>query len=96
MPRIAFCVSHVAFFYIFLSILHLTTVQGTRNRASPSRLVKLYKKMTESQCNRIKAIGFRGLLNIKYDTLPARLANWLTVDCFDAESSQLVLPGRGN
>jgi len=51
--------------------------------------------MTESQRNRIKAIGFGGLLNIKCDTLLTRLANWLMVDCFDAESSQLVLPGRG-
>ncbi|CAD6232127.1 unnamed protein product [Miscanthus lutarioriparius] len=70
-------------------------VQGTRKRASPSRLVKLYKKMIESQRNRIKAIGFGGLLNIKCDTLLAWLANWLMVDCFDAESLQLVLPGRG-
>ncbi|CAD6335113.1 unnamed protein product [Miscanthus lutarioriparius] len=51
--------------------------------------------MTESKHNRIKAIGFGGLLNIKYDTLLARLENWLMVGCFDAESSQLVLPGRG-
>jgi len=50
--------------------------------------------MTESQRNRIKAIGFGGLLNIKCDTLLAWLANWLMVDCFDAESLQLVLPGR--
>ena len=51
--------------------------------------------MTESQCNRINAIGFGGLLNIKCDTLLTRLANWLMVDWFDAESSQLVFPGRG-
>lgn len=48
--------------------------------------------MSESQCNRIKAIGFGGLLNIKCATLPAR---WLMVDCFDAESLELVLPRRG-
>ena len=32
---------------------------------------------------------------MKCETLPARLANWLMVDCFDADSMQLVLLGRG-
>jgi hypothetical protein len=70
-------------------------VEGKRNRASPSRLVKLYKNLTKLQCDRIKKTGFGGLLKIKCDTLPARLANWPMVDCFDAESMQLMLLGRG-
>ncbi|CAL4897756.1 unnamed protein product [Urochloa decumbens] len=38
---------------------------------------------------------FGGLLDIACATIPSEFANWLMVDCFDAESSQLVFPGRG-
>ncbi|RLN11934.1 hypothetical protein C2845_PM09G05240 [Panicum miliaceum] len=38
---------------------------------------------------------FDGLLQIACTTMPANLATWLFVDCFDAERSELVFPGRG-
>ncbi|CAN6174110.1 unnamed protein product [Urochloa humidicola] len=66
-----------------------------RNRASPSRIVKLYKHLSDSQCKMIEDVHFGGLLKISCATIPADYANWLLVDCFDAETSQLVLPGRG-
>jgi hypothetical protein len=51
--------------------------------------------MTKAQFKKIDEIGFGGLLNIKCDKLPSKLVNWLMKDCYDAETSQLVLPGRG-
>ncbi|CAN6273204.1 unnamed protein product [Urochloa humidicola] len=66
-----------------------------RNRASPSRIVKLYKHLSDQQCKMIDSTGFGGLLKIACATIPAEFANWLLVDCFDAGTSQLVLPGRG-
>ncbi|CAO2177240.1 unnamed protein product [Urochloa humidicola] len=44
----------------------------------------------------IEDARFGGLLKIGCATIPAEFANWLLVDCFDAETSQLVLPGRGS
>ncbi|KAF8656916.1 hypothetical protein HU200_060481 [Digitaria exilis] len=38
---------------------------------------------------------FDGLLHIACPTIPAEFANWLMVECYDPESSQLVFPGRG-
>jgi hypothetical protein len=55
-------------------------VQNLRNRASPARLVKLYKYMSEDQRKMIHEVKFDG---------------WLMVECFDAESSELVFPRRG-
>lgn len=72
-----------------------TKVEGPRNRASPSRIVKLYDKMTKPQRDKIKEIGFGGLLEIQSGTLPGRLSNWLLTECYNAETSELVLPGRG-
>ncbi|CAL5040354.1 unnamed protein product [Urochloa decumbens] len=66
-----------------------------RNRASLSRIVKLYKHLTEPQCKMIEDANFGGLLKIASPTIPAELANWLLVDCFDSETMELVLPGRG-
>ncbi|CAL4980346.1 unnamed protein product [Urochloa decumbens] len=66
-----------------------------RNRASPSRLFKLYKHLSDDQKKMICNSKFGGLLNIACATIPSEFANWLMVDCFDAESSQLVFPGRG-
>ena len=43
----------------------------------------------------IRDVDFGGLLKIECPTIPAMFANWLTVECFDAETSELVLPGRG-
>ncbi|CAL5042965.1 unnamed protein product [Urochloa decumbens] len=66
-----------------------------RNRASPSRLFKLYKHLSDDQNKMICNSKFGGLLNFACATIPSEFANWLFVDCFDAESSQLVFPGRG-
>ncbi|PUZ39285.1 hypothetical protein GQ55_9G277500 [Panicum hallii var. hallii] len=66
-----------------------------RNRASPARLVKLYKYMSEDQRKMIHEVKFDGLLKIACTTIPADFANWLMVECFDAESSELVFPRRG-
>ena len=38
---------------------------------------------------------FGGLLKIECCTIPAGFVNWLMVECFDPETSELVLPGRG-
>ena len=69
--------------------------QSRRNRASPARLIKLYRGMIEAQRKMIRDINFNGLLQIECSTIPARFANWLMVWCFDAESSELVFPGWG-
>ncbi|CAL5090530.1 unnamed protein product [Urochloa decumbens] len=66
-----------------------------RNRASPSRLFKLYKHLSDDQKKMIRDAKFGGLLDIACATIPSEFANWLMVDCFDADSSQLVFPGRG-
>lgn len=51
--------------------------------------------MNKAQCKKIDATGFGGLLKIQCETLPTKLANWLAIDCLDAESMELKLPGRG-
>ncbi|RLM87071.1 hypothetical protein C2845_PM04G10880 [Panicum miliaceum] len=43
----------------------------------------------------IREVNFDGLLKIACATIPSDFANWLMVECFDAESSELVFPGRG-
>ena len=70
-------------------------VKVPRNRASPARLVKLDVWMSEPQRKMIRDINFGGLLNIPCPTIPAEFANWLFVECFDPEASELVFPGRG-
>ena len=70
-------------------------VKVPRNRASPARLVKLDVYMSEPQRKMIRDINFGGLLNIPCSTIPAEFANWLFVECFDPEASELVFPGRG-
>ncbi|TVT99517.1 hypothetical protein EJB05_55104, partial [Eragrostis curvula] len=67
---------------------------GTRNRASPARLVKLYPGLSKEQKAKITDAGFGGLLDIRCDYMPADLTQWL-LECFDANTSELVLPGRG-
>ncbi|CAD6333201.1 unnamed protein product [Miscanthus lutarioriparius] len=47
-----------------------TVPKPRRQRASPSRLVKLYNDLTQSQKKRIRAIGFGGLLKIASKILP--------------------------
>ncbi|CAD6240320.1 unnamed protein product [Miscanthus lutarioriparius] len=45
---------------------------------------------------RIRAIGFGGLLKIASKTISAGFADWLMVECYDADSSELVfLAGEG-
>ncbi|RLN23059.1 hypothetical protein C2845_PM07G17880 [Panicum miliaceum] len=51
--------------------------------------------MSEAQRKMIRAVNFGGLLNIPCSTIPTEFANWLMVDCFDAQTSELVFPGRG-
>ena len=70
-------------------------MQSRRNRASPARLIKLYEALTGPQRKMIRDIDFDGLLQIQCSTIPARFTNWLLLHCFDPESSELVLPGRG-
>ncbi|TVU23903.1 hypothetical protein EJB05_26290, partial [Eragrostis curvula] len=65
-----------------------------RNRASPARLVKLYKNMSDAQRKKISDAGFGGLLKIGTGTLPVDLINWLLSN-FNPETSEIVVPGRG-
>jgi len=51
--------------------------------------------MSKEQRDMIDGANFGGILKIACPTVPADLANWLMVGCFDPESSELVLPGRG-
>ena len=57
--------------------------------------MKLYNDLTQSQKKRIWTIGFGGLLKIASKTLPIGFADWLMAKCYDADSSELVFPGRG-
>ncbi|CAO2196257.1 unnamed protein product [Urochloa humidicola] len=57
-------------------------------------IVKLYKHMSDNQCRLVEAKGFGGLLNVAFSQVLPELCNWL-LDCYDAESSELVFPGRG-
>ncbi|XP_025821835.1 uncharacterized protein LOC112897687 isoform X3 [Panicum hallii] len=77
---------------ISTSIYHFLVL---RNRASPTRLVKLYRVMSEDQRKMIRDVHFDGLLKIECSTIPAEFANLLMVECFNADTSELVLPGRG-
>ena len=70
-------------------------MQNLRNRASPARLIKLYRYISEDQREMIAKVKFDGLLKIACTTMPVDFANWLMSECFDPESSELVLPGRG-
>lgn len=83
----AFCIA----FFLNDAMPH---TQGARNRASPSRLVKLYKCMSGAQRDMITKVGFGGLLSIGTSTLPSDLTKWV-IRNFNAESSEIVIPGRG-
>jgi len=65
---------------------------GTRNRASPARIVKLYSEMTPEQRTLVQNVGFGGLLSIGCPTLPADITRWL-VKNFDTQESQLIISG---
>ncbi|CAL4900618.1 unnamed protein product [Urochloa decumbens] len=58
-------------------------------------IVKLYKDMSDQQRQLIERNGFGGLLNFAFSQVHPELCNWL-LTCFDAESSELVFPGRGS
>ncbi|KXG29390.1 hypothetical protein SORBI_3004G029800 [Sorghum bicolor] len=64
------------------------------NRATPARLFKLYKEMSEAQRKLVSDAGFGGLLEIGSGRLPSALSKWL-VKNVDGESEELVIPGRG-
>ena len=66
--------------------------KGTRNRASPARIVKLYSEMTPEQRTLVQNVGFGGLLSIGCPTLPADITRWL-VKNFDTQESQLIISG---
>ena len=69
-------------------------MQQENNRGSPMMLVKLYSHMSNNQHRLIDDAGFGGLLNCRCSQLFPDLCQWL-LDCYDPESSELVLPGRG-
>lgn len=48
---------------------------STRNRASPARIVKLYKHLTKDQKSMIHKCGFGSLLQIACDTIPGDSLN---------------------
>ncbi|CAL4976992.1 unnamed protein product [Urochloa decumbens] len=58
-------------------------------------IVKLYKDMFDQQRQLIERNGFGGLLNFAFSQVHPELCNWL-LTCYDAESSELVFPGRGS
>lgn len=78
-----------SFFLCFLSYM-----QQDNNRGSPMMLVKLYPYMSDDQKQLIDSACFGGLLNCRCSQLFPELCQWL-LDCFDAETSELVFPGRG-
>ena len=69
-------------------------MQQENNHGSPIMLVKLYSHMSNNQRRLIDDAGFGGLLNCRCSQLFPDLCQWL-LDCYDPESSELVLPGRG-
>ena len=69
-------------------------MQQENNRGSPMMLVKLYSHMSNNQRRLIDDAGFGGLLNCRCSQLFPDLCQWL-LDCYDPESSELVLPRRG-
>ncbi|KAJ1259542.1 hypothetical protein BS78_10G164300 [Paspalum vaginatum] len=66
-----------------------------RFRASPSRLTKVNKTLTQAQRQRVQNEGFGALLKFACSRIPAGHASWLMSDCFDSECSHLVLSGSG-
>ncbi|CAL5059437.1 unnamed protein product [Urochloa decumbens] len=58
-------------------------------------IVKLYKDMSDQQRQLIERNSFGGLLNFAFSQVHPELCNWL-LTCYDAESSELVFPGRGS
>jgi hypothetical protein len=55
----------------------------------------LYAHLTSDQRKAIEDVQFGGLLKISCSQIPADFANWIVAECFDPETSELVLPGRG-
>jgi hypothetical protein len=51
--------------------------------------------MSAEQRAMVEAVNFGGLLQIACHTIPADLAKWLIKDCFQPDTMELVLPGRG-
>lgn len=66
-----------------------------RNRASPARLVKLNRSLTNDQRNVIRAAGFGGLLLLKCTKMPNKLGKWL-IRRYDPIRSEIVIRGRGS
>jgi hypothetical protein len=79
----------VAFCIAFFLNDAMPYTQGVRNRASPSRLVKLYKCMLGAQRDMITKVDFGGLLSIGTSTLPSDLTKWV-IRNFNAKSSEPV------
>ena len=94
------CISILANMLLLLGkrVLHffflMLRTKGTRNRASPARIVKLYSEMTPEQRTLVQNVGFGGLLSIGCPTLPADITRWL-VKNFDTQESQLIISGWG-
>ncbi|RLN31240.1 hypothetical protein C2845_PM05G24970 [Panicum miliaceum] len=63
-------------------------VQNTKKK------LQLYPHMSDDQRELIDSAGFGGLLNCRCSQLFLDLCRWL-LGCFDAETSELVLSGRG-
>jgi hypothetical protein len=51
--------------------------------------------MSAKQQAMVEDVNFGGLLQIACHTIPANLAKWLIKDCFQPDTMELVLPGRG-
>lgn len=81
-------------FFLYHLFLHFPFFQIARNKATPARLFKLYKSMSEGQRKLVKDAGFGGLLEIGSGRLPAAISKWL-VNHLVAETEEIVIPGRG-
>jgi hypothetical protein len=63
----------------------ISVVQGLRNRASRSGLVKLYKHMSKDRLKMVQTVKLGGLLQTCH-TIPKNFATLLIRECFDAET----------
>ena len=68
--------------------------ERTRNRASPSNLVKLYDHLHDEQKVEIVNMGLEPMLNIRCSLLHNTLISWLAPK-YDRFSQSFVIPGRG-
>lgn len=85
--------SLISFFCFYISHF-LLFFQAGRNRATPARLFKLYKEMSDAQRKLVSDVGFGSLLQIGSGRLPVGLSKWL-VKILDTDKEELVIPGRG-